>query len=120
MRFLVDEDLPRSIDGLLRRYGHEAVNVRDIGLKGATDAEVASHAHREGLCLMTGDLDFSDMRNYSPEEYAGLAVLRPPGTATAAFILELVESFLRQEDIVAQLPAKLAIVEAGRIRMRPA
>jgi len=32
MRFLIDEDLPRSTDDLLRRYGHEAIDVRDIGL----------------------------------------------------------------------------------------
>jgi predicted nuclease of predicted toxin-antitoxin system len=30
MRFLVDEDLPRSTDDLLRRYSHEAVAVRNI------------------------------------------------------------------------------------------
>ena len=29
MRFLVDADLPRSVIGLLQRYGHEAVDVRE-------------------------------------------------------------------------------------------
>lgn len=35
MRFLIDEDMPRSLSDLLRRYGHEPIDVRDIGLKGA-------------------------------------------------------------------------------------
>ncbi len=39
MRFLVDEDLPRSIDSLLQEYGHEAIDVRDIGLRGANDTD---------------------------------------------------------------------------------
>lgn len=118
MRFLIDEDLPRSTGDLLRRYKHKAVDVRDIGLRGAKDHQIAAHAQSEGLCLMTGDSDFSDIRNYPPGEYAGLVVLKLHRTATASFILNLMESFLRQEDIVTQMPGKLAIVEPGRVRIR--
>ncbi|MFB0545723.1 MAG: DUF5615 family PIN-like protein [Anaerolineae bacterium] len=118
MRFLVDEDIPRSTDDLLRRYEHEAVDVRDIGLRGAKDPQIAAYAQSEDLCLVTGDFDFSDIRNYPPGEYAGLVVLKLPRTATASFILNLLESFLQQEDLVAQMPGKLAIVEPGRVRIR--
>jgi predicted nuclease of predicted toxin-antitoxin system len=120
MRFLVDEDLPRSTVDLLRHYKHEAVDVRDIGLRGAQDARIAAHAQSEGMCLVTGDLGFSDIRNYPPGDYAGLVVLRLPRTASASFILNLLESFLQQEDLVAQMPGKLAIVEPGRVRIRTA
>ena len=44
MRFLIDEDLPRATSELLRNYGHEAIDVRDIILKGAKDSEIASYA----------------------------------------------------------------------------
>lgn len=120
MRFLIDEDLPRSTAVILQRYGHEAVDVRDIGLRGAKDPQIASCAQSEGLCLITGDFDFSDIRNYPPGEYAGLVVLKLPRTANASFILDLLESFLQQEDLVAQMPGKLAIVESGRVRIRTA
>ena len=120
MRFLVDEDLTRSTDDLLRRYGHEAVDVRDIGLREAKDPQIASYAQKGGLCLVTGDFDFSDIRNYPPGEYAGLVVLKLPRMATASSILNLLESFLQQKDLVAQIPGKLAIVEPGRIRIRTA
>ncbi len=69
MKFLVDEDLPRSACELLRIYGHEAVNVRDVGMRGAKDSFIASYARREKLCLLTGDFDFSDIRNYPPRRY---------------------------------------------------
>ena len=49
MRFLVDEDLPRSVSNLLRQHGHEAVDVRDIGLRGASDKEVAAYALNNGF-----------------------------------------------------------------------
>jgi predicted nuclease of predicted toxin-antitoxin system len=120
MRFLVDEDLPRSTCALLREYGHTAFDVRDIGYRGAQDSEIAAYAQRERLCIVTGDLGFSDVRNYPPGEYAGLIVLKLPRTATASTILSLLESFLRQEDLADTAPGKLAIVEAGRVRFRTA
>lgn len=118
MRFLIDEDLPRSTADLLRRYGHEAIDVRDTGLRGAKDSRIADCAKKKSLCLITGDFDFSDLRNYPPKEYAGLVVLGLPKNATASFILNLLESFLRQGKLVSELPGKLAIVEAGRVRIR--
>jgi len=118
MQFLIDEDLPRSLADIVRRYGHEAVDVRDIGLRGAKDSQIASYAQNKGLGLITGDFDFSDIRNYPPSQYAGLLVLSIPKNAPAAFILNLVEGFLKQEKLVLELPGKLAILEAGRIRFR--
>lgn len=68
--------------------------------------------------MVTADLDFSDIRNYPPREYVGLVVLKLPRTATASFILNLLESFLKEEDLIAQMPGKLAIVEPCRVRIR--
>jgi len=120
MHFLIDEDLPRSIKDLFERYGHEAVDVRDIGFRGTKDHQLAALAQSKGLCLVTGDFDFSNIRNYPPERYAGIVVLRIPRTATASYVINLLESFLRQEELVAQIPGKLAIVEPDRIRIRTA
>ena len=119
MRFLVDADLPRSSGDLLRRYGHVAIDVRDIGLGSATDAQIAVHAQSERLCVLTGDFDFADIRNYPPPAYSGIVVLELPREATASFILGLIEDLLRQSAVLAKLEGRLAIVEAGRIRLRP-
>lgn len=118
MQFLIDEDLPHSIGDLLRSYGHEAIDVRDIDLRGAKDSQIASYAQSKDLCLVTGDFDFSDIRNYPPAQYAGLIVLGIPRDATALFILNLLEGFLKKDKLVSELPGKLAIVEPGRIRIR--
>ncbi len=72
----------------------------------------------KSLCLVTGDFDFSDIRNYPPGQYAGLVVLGIPRDATAIFILNLLEGFLKQDKLVLESPGKLAIVEPGRIRIR--
>lgn len=120
MRLLIDADLPRPTAEVARSLGHEAVDVRDIGMGAAPDHEIAAYARAHGLCLITGDFDSSNIRVYPPEDYRGLVVLRLPGKANRDVILRLVESFLRQSDVLAQLPGRLAIVERGRVRMRPA
>lgn len=118
MRFLVDEDLPRSTDSLLGQHGHEAVDIRDIGLRGASDAEIAAYAQKHRLCLLSGDIGFGDIRNYPPGKYFGIVVLRLPAKATSATILTLLKSLLVQTEIVNQLNGKLAIIELGRVRIR--
>ena len=72
MQFLIDANMPRSVAELLKRYDHEAVDVRDIGMGGATDSEIAAYAQRNSLVLVTRDFDFADIRNYPPGRYAGL------------------------------------------------
>ena len=120
MRFLIDADLPRATASLVQDLGHEALDVRDLGLGSARDDEIAAYAQTHGLCVLTGDFDFSDIRDYPPEDYAGLVVLKLPDNANRDFILRLVEAFVRQSDVLEQLPGRLAIVERGRIRLRPA
>lgn len=120
MHFLIDADLPRSAATVLRSSGHEATDVRDIGLRSAKDAEIAAYARENGLCILTGDFDFADVRHYPPADYSGIVVLGLPSTANARYIVQLLEVFLRDEEALAKLPGRLAIVEAGRIRLRPA
>ncbi|MGR3316881.1 MAG: DUF5615 family PIN-like protein [Candidatus Anammoxibacter sp.] len=118
MRFLIDEDLPRATGDLLKLYGHEIVDIRDVGLRSAKDAEIALFAQTKKLCLVTGDFDFSDIRNYPPHKYSGIIALNIPKNATAVFIVNLLEMFLKNDILVSEMSGKLAIVEPNRIRIR--
>ena len=40
LKVLVDEDMPRPTAGLLRSLDIDAIDVRDVGLKGATEAKI--------------------------------------------------------------------------------
>jgi len=120
MRFLLDANMPRSAAGAVQRLGHEAVDVRDIGLGGAEDQQVAAYAKQNDLALITRDFDFSDVRNYPPAEFAGVIVLELPDDAVAATVVKVMESFLSQPQLLSQLTGRLAIVESWRVRFRPA
>jgi predicted nuclease of predicted toxin-antitoxin system len=119
VHFLLDANLPRSIMAVVRRAGHDCTHVRDIALAQASDAQIAAHAQATGTTLMTRDLDFADVRNYPPERYSGIVAFRVPDTATAAMLCELTEQFLARGEVLAALAGRLAIVEFGRVRLRP-
>jgi predicted nuclease of predicted toxin-antitoxin system len=119
VRFLIDADLPRSTRALLEKCGHEAIDVRDIGLRSAKDPVIAGYAQDHQACLLTGDFGFADIRNYPPGKYHGIVVFELPRDATVVSILRLIEDFLTQPPVLTQLPGRLAIVEPGRIRLRP-
>ena len=119
MRFLIDANMPRSVAELLKRYDHEAVDVRDIGMGGATDSEIAAYAQMNSLVLVTRDFDFADIRNYPPGRYAGLLVLALPKDAVARFVLQVMEWFVSQKKLVEALPGRIAILEPARVRVRP-
>jgi predicted nuclease of predicted toxin-antitoxin system len=120
MRFLIDADLPRPTADLVRSLGHEATDVRAIGLGAAPDDRVAAHAQSHGLCLLTGDFDFADIRDYPPEKYSGLVVFVLPDDANRDIILNLIRAFFAERAVLEKLPGRLAIAEPGRVRLRPA
>ena len=78
MRFLIDANLPRSAAASLQEMGHDAVDVRNVGMRSATDNVIAAHARRNQQVLVTRDFDFADIRNYPPSDYAGIVVLQLP------------------------------------------
>src|SRR5712692_12063404 len=116
MHFLIDASMPRSTAPLVRLQGHQATDVRDIGLGGALDWDIAAYAQAGQLAILSRDFDFADIRNYPPDQYAGIVVIDLPSTATAPTILNLVDDFLQQTQTLNDLPARLAIVAAGRTR----
>jgi len=120
MRFLVDANMPRATLLLLRACGHTAEHVRDLGLGHAPDHQIAARARATEAVLMTRDLDFADIRNYPPDQHSGLIVLRLPDDAVAQDILRLVERFLKESELIAQVPGHVVILEADRVRFRPA
>jgi predicted nuclease of predicted toxin-antitoxin system len=118
VRFLIDADLPYSLERLIIAHGHDALHVRDVGLGGASDATIADFARTERYAILTGDFDFADIRHYPPADYFGIAVLVLTPRMVSSDIHALVRSFLQRHDAVAKLEGRLAIVDSGRVRLR--
>jgi len=58
VKFLIDAQLPPLLAVWLQEAGHEAVHVRDIGLREADDGAIWDHAMQTGAAIVTKDEDF--------------------------------------------------------------
>jgi len=119
MRFLLDANLPRAAIEAVDKHGHQVEFARDIGLGAAPDVQIAARARQTGAALITRDLDFSDIRQYPPQQYAGIVVLRLPDHFTAAEIIAVLAKFFAEPRFLENLPGHLAIVDEIRVRFRP-
>ncbi|HRY14259.1 MAG: DUF5615 family PIN-like protein [Candidatus Competibacteraceae bacterium] len=116
MRFKVDENLPVEIADLLRRHHYDAMTILEQQMTGQPDEVVADVCQREHRVLITLDLDFSDIRRYPPENYAGIIVLRPANQGVGA-VLRLTQRLL---PLLSHEPLTglLWIVDEHRVRIR--
>jgi len=118
--FLVDASLPRATGDVIRAHGHQATDVRDIGLGTSPDKDIAEYARLHQLAIISVDQDFGNVLLFPPDDYSGIVVIEPPGSAATSLLLSLVEQCLNNAKVMANLPGHLIIVEPGRLRARPA
>ncbi len=116
MIFKTDENVPRAIVEILRRRNYDAYSVGEQHLNGFPDDEVARICRSEDRIIITLDLDFSDIRTYSPSDYSGIIVLRPHHQAITCLesMVDRVLDALKSQTI----NGRLWIVDDYRIRMR--
>ena len=76
MKVKLDENLSVSLLKIFSEFGCDAETVDGEGLSGANDATVFKHVQAEKRLLVTCDLDFADIRHYTPSREDGIMVLR--------------------------------------------
>lgn len=97
MKIKLDKNIP--VGEPIPAWGKLDVDtVADEGLAGADDVTVFEAAQREGRFLITQDLDFSDVRRFTPGTHAGLLLLRLRDPSRRA-LQERLEVIFRYEDI---------------------
>ena len=115
-RFLIDENLPRSLVADLEQRGYVAEHVYDLRMGGAKDPAVYAYAQSKRAILLTGDKDFSNVLVYSPP-HAGIIIVEIPDTlppdARKQAILRELAALANQS-----LANALIILEIGRVRVR--
>lgn len=117
MRLKIDENLHSDVAELLRTHGHDVQTVHEEGLQGHADPEIAEVVRREGRVVVTLDLDFSNIRDYPPEKYPGIIVLRV-GDQSRRHVLRVMEQVIAVLGC-APLEGRLWVVSEAGIRIRP-
>jgi predicted nuclease of predicted toxin-antitoxin system len=61
MRFLIDNNLSPLLAEILKTAGHDAVHLRDLGMKGSPDPVVLEFARSDNRILISADTDFGGL-----------------------------------------------------------
>ena len=115
-RFLVDEDLPRSLSSTLSAAGHVAQHVTEIGLAGASDDLVVAHASSLGSIFLTGDLGVASVLIHPPGTHPGIILLRGFHRGTIRSLIEAVKENLDRLN-ERDLRGTIVVIQPGRVRI---
>lgn len=117
IKILVDEDMPRPTADLLRSLDIDAFDVREIGLKGATDQEIFKYAQKKRMIIISRDKEFSSIVKYPLGTHSGIIVARLPYTFVRSQILSIIKEFFIDVE-KSKLPNNLTILEVEKYRIK--
>jgi len=117
LKFVVDEDMPRSTSKLLRNRGFEVLDVRDCGLRGKSDQEIYKFAQKQKAVILTADLGFGNLLRFPLGSHSGIVVAHFPNEISISELNQQINAAfdnLSEDDF----KGNLIIIEAGKIRVR--
>ena len=98
MKIKFDENLPEIVAELLENLGHEVHTVFIEGLNGRNDRVIWHAAQTESRFLITQDLDFSNIHQFSPGTHAGILLVRLHAPSRQNLIAAI-ENIFRSENV---------------------
>ncbi len=119
MKIKLDENLPERLISKLQALAHDVDTVRTERLAGRDDTEIWQAAQSAGRFLITQDLDFSDVRRYTPGTHAGLLLVRLAQPGRDALVARV--TMLFETEPVDQWRGCLVVATDHKVRVkRPA
>ncbi len=117
LKFVIDEDMPRSTAKVLRNRDYDVLDVRDCGLRGKSDNEVFKFAQKEKAVILTGDLGFGNLLHFPIGSHSGIVIAHFPNEVST---LELNNQIIKALEPLSEIDFKgnLIIIEPGKIRIR--
>ena len=67
MKILIDAQMPPALARWLREQSHEALAVREVGLREAEDGAIWDYARQTGAVILTKDEDFATRALQQPD-----------------------------------------------------
>lgn len=115
MKIKLDENLPLRLATLLEELGHDVHTVNEERLIGHADSEIWEAAQKESRFLITQDLDFSDLREFTPGSHRGILLVRLHSPNRKNLIGRVTEIF--QEESVVEWAGCFVVATERKIRV---
>lgn len=90
MKFKLDENFGTRTKRVFQEAGHDITTVFEEGLRGVPDQSLFNLCRVEGRCLVSLDLDFSNILRFPPEETEGMVIMRLPQNPSLGFMEKMV------------------------------
>lgn len=117
VKFVIDEDMPRSTGVVLKEHGYDVRDIRDYGLRGAKDEDIYEFAQREKAVILTGDRGFGNILRFPLGKHFGIVIARFPNEMPNTEMNRKIMGRLKdisEEDF----KGNLIIIESKKIRIR--
>lgn len=116
MKLLADMGISGTTVAELQRHGHDAVHLRDRGLKRLPDDEVLGLARLERRVVLTFDLDFGDLLAASSAPLPSVILFRLHDQTPASVTPRALEVLSQRDGEL--MEGAIIIVEEHRYRLR--
>ena len=116
MKIKLDENIPTKLIDFLDEMGHDVDSVLQENLKGYQDSEIWKAAQETHRFLITQDLDFSDIRKFTPGTHAGILLVRLQSPGRTALLQRLLHTF--QFEDVQNWKECFVVLTDNKIRIR--
>ncbi len=117
MKIKLDENIPATLVRVLSQFGHDVDTVPLEGCGGWNDLRIWRLAQEIGAFLITQDLDFSDIRQFTPGTHHGVLLVRL-NTPSRKALIKRVKDVFRTEDVNSWQRCFVVVTE-NKIRVRP-
>ncbi len=116
MRLKLDENMPATLAAMLRAKGHDVDTSPGEGLIGRPDLDIWAAAQAAERLLVTQDLDFGDIRRFTPGTHHGLLLVRLREPSRVRLADRVIQVFVLPE--AATWAGCLVVVTDQKIRVR--
>jgi predicted nuclease of predicted toxin-antitoxin system len=114
---LIDQALSPAVATELRRAGHDALHVRELGMQAASDEEIFDHAAQDDRVVVSADTDLGTLLAIRNQTAPSIILFRHASQRRPADQAALLKANLPQ--IVAALESgSIVVIQPDRIRIR--
>ena len=117
MRFLIDNALSPIVAGGLKKAGHDAIHVREVGLQDAEDDRIFDFALTDRRILISADTDFSTILALRGNVKPSVILFRKQSSkkpqAQTRILLDNLSVFQQELEL-----GCVVVIEEQRIRIR--
>jgi predicted nuclease of predicted toxin-antitoxin system len=118
-RILLDQGLPLRSVHILRENSWDAIHVREIGMRDASDTDILNYAGRESRIVATLDRDFPQILALTSAQHPSVILIRQQRLSAGEVAALIAEIWTKHEEELHQGCVLKVSARGTRVRLLP-